>query len=107
MGEPLDVSTDDLAKLAGHLRDSAGAVASRSTTIGSPDNLFGTGRNGGECEAGRAYVAQGTAIHDGIRHMAAWLRHWSDATAATADAFGRSAMSYGYTDGYNSEQISN
>ncbi|WP_067886213.1 hypothetical protein [Nocardia vaccinii] len=104
---PLDVSTDDLAKLAGHMRDSATTVANQAKAVSSGDHMFGTGRNGAECEAGRAYVAQGAAIHDGLQHIADWLQHWSDATTATATALGASAIAYGWTDGYNAEQISN
>ena len=51
--------------------------------------------------------AQGAAIHDGLQHIADWLQHWSDATTATATALGASAIAYGWTDGYNAEQISN
>ncbi len=104
---PLDVSTDDLAKLAGHMRDSATTVANQAKAVSSGDHMFGTGRNGAECEAGRAYVAQGAAIHDGLQHIADWLQHWSDATTATATALGTSAIAYGWTDGYNADQISN
>lgn len=107
VGEPLNVSTDDLSTLAGHMRDSANTVSAQSKIISSPDHLFGTGRNGAECEAGRSYVAQGTTIHDGLQHIADWLTHWSDATTATSYALGTSAITYGWTDGYHADQISN
>ncbi|MGF6884039.1 hypothetical protein ABIA39_003720 [Nocardia sp. GAS34] len=104
---PLDVSADDLGKLAGHMQESAGVITTQSKAISSPDHLFGTGRNGAECEAGRAYTAQGTAVHDGLKHIADWLQHWSDAITATSLALGTASISYGWTDGYNASQLSN
>ncbi|WP_067561785.1 hypothetical protein [Nocardia acidivorans] len=84
----LGVDLDALHNTIGTLRTCADSLRQQSDRI--TEQSFGTGR----ADAGRDYSAQGAAIHAGLERIAACLRHWSVATAATADVFDRAATEY-------------
>jgi hypothetical protein len=98
-GDNVIVNTDELARLANELRQSAGAVQGSLENV--TDNLFGVGSNGKEPEAGRNYTAQGRKIHDGLEQLGKRLQEWTTAGSALADAFGKSAMTYEIVDTQN------
>jgi hypothetical protein len=103
----LDVSTDDLGALAQDLRACAGEVRKQSAAMDG--HLFGLGSGGPwgtDSEAGRAHWQSGQAVHDGLQRIADWLRHWSGAVDATADALGTTSVGYAWTDGERAGQIS-
>ncbi|MFC9998514.1 hypothetical protein [Nocardia sp. NPDC127526] len=84
----LGVDIDALRTTAASLRTGAGTLAQESRRIA--EHTFGLGHD----RAGRNYSRQGIAVHDGLARIAAALRNWSTAAAATADVFDRAAAEY-------------
>ncbi|BDU02406.1 hypothetical protein [Nocardia sputorum] len=89
--EMVGVRTGELGALGSDYRRSADAVRDQAKRVA--DHLFGSGG-----EAGRNYAPQGIAVHEGLERIGAWLRNWSDATTATADALGAAVVVYAETD---------
>ncbi|MBF6219822.1 MULTISPECIES: hypothetical protein [Nocardia] len=89
--ETVGVRTGELGALGSDYRRSADAVRDQAKRIA--DHPFGIGG-----EAGRGYAPQGIAVHQGLERISAWLRTWSDATTATADALGAAVVAYAETD---------
>jgi hypothetical protein len=89
--ETVGVRTGELGALGSDYRRSADAVRDQAKRIA--DHPFGIGG-----EAGRGYAPQGIAVHRGLERISAWLRTWSDATTATADALGAAVVAYAETD---------
>ncbi|MGW5729826.1 hypothetical protein [Nocardia beijingensis] len=88
--EMVGVRTGELGALGSDYRRSADAVRDQAKRIA--EHLFGSG------EAGRNYAPQGIAVQQGLERIGAWLRNWSDATTATADALGAAVVAYAETD---------
>ncbi|WP_327112782.1 hypothetical protein OHB12_29675 [Nocardia sp. NBC_01730] len=89
--EMVGVRTGELGALGSDYRRSADAVRDQAERVA--DHLFGDG-----AEAGRNYAQQGIAVHQGLERISAWLKNWSDATTATADALGAAVVTYAETD---------
>ncbi|WP_216909493.1 hypothetical protein [Nocardia noduli] len=98
----LNVDTANLATLGAGMQQSGGAVEAMVKT--ATDNLWGSGTNNGECEAGRNYEQQGAAMNTALEKVGMWLLHWSTATKATGAAFGKSSIAYGNTDALNAHK---
>ncbi|QIS09072.1 hypothetical protein [Nocardia arthritidis] len=90
------VDTSELAKLANELRTSSSAVKEAVKNI--TDNPFSAN------EAGRNYSKQGAEVHAALERAANWLKIWANATTATADAFGKSAITYSTVDASNADK---
>ncbi|MBF6077065.1 hypothetical protein IU498_20795 [Nocardia beijingensis] len=88
--EMVGVRTGELGALGSDYRRSADVVRDQAKRIA--EHLFGGG------EAGRNYAPQGIAVQQGLERIGAWLRNWSDATTATADALGAAVVAYAETD---------
>ncbi|WP_174188754.1 type VII secretion target [Nocardia barduliensis] len=89
--ETVGVRTGELGALGSDYRRSADAVRDQAKRIA--DHPFGIGD-----EAGRNYAPQGIAVRQGLERISAWLRTWSTATTATADALGAAVVAYAETD---------
>ncbi|MGY1947401.1 hypothetical protein [Nocardia asiatica] len=83
--------TGELGALGSDYRRSADAVRDQAKRIA--DHPFGAGE-----EAGRNYAPQGIAVRQGLERISAWLRTWSAATTATADALGAAVVAYAESD---------
>jgi hypothetical protein len=92
--EELHADPPGLRQLSDRARQSAEALGRTSAQLG--DTGFG---------AGRDYPEQGRAVHDGVARVAAWLRQWSDATAATATALHTAAVTYAATEDSNEQRV--
>ncbi|WP_157129127.1 hypothetical protein [Nocardia amamiensis] len=89
--EMVGVRTGELGALGDDYRRSAGSVRDQAGRVDK--NMFGEGG-----DAGRNYAPQGIAVHQGLQRISAWLKNWSDATTATADALGAAVVAYSDTD---------
>ncbi|MEU1963403.1 hypothetical protein [Nocardia sp. NPDC019255] len=89
--EMVGVRTGELGALGSDYRRSADAVRDQAKRVA--EHLFGSGG-----DAGRNYAPQGIAVQQGLERIGAWLRDWSDATTATADALGAAVVAYAETD---------
>ncbi|MGW4088746.1 ESX-1 secretion-associated protein [Nocardia sp. NPDC004750] len=89
--EMVGVRTGELGALGSDYRRSADVIRDQAKRVA--DHLFGS-----SAEAGRNYAAQGIAVHQGLERVGAWLRIWSEATTATADALGAAVVAYTETD---------
>ncbi|MBF6297578.1 hypothetical protein IU459_08470 [Nocardia amamiensis] len=89
--EMVGVRTGELGALGDGYRRSATAVRDQSKRVA--EHMFGDGG-----DAGRNYAQQGIAVHQGLQRISAWLKTWSDATTATADALGAAVVAYSDTD---------
>ncbi|MFC8047347.1 hypothetical protein [Nocardia sp. NPDC057353] len=76
--EIVGVSTGELGRLAGELRESGGAVGGAARTVA--DHPVGPG------ELGAHYAAEGAAIRAGLEVLGQRLTGWSGATVAAAEA---------------------
>ncbi|MEC3954943.1 hypothetical protein VMT65_18020 [Nocardia sp. CDC153] len=84
------VRVSSLHAAAATLRENATALHRHSRAVGEH-------ACGGHA-AGRDYAMQGKAIHQGFERIAACLRYWSEASAATAEVFDRAAGEYARID---------
>ncbi|KZM69243.1 hypothetical protein [Nocardia terpenica] len=100
-GVSIDVA--GVASLAAEMRRSAETIAQHAGRLDA--QLFGTGRGGAESEAGRNYAAHGEAVHAGLERISHWLRQWSRAVSATADALGTAGVDYSTTERENARRI--
>ncbi|MGK8511988.1 hypothetical protein ACRS5S_29530 [Nocardia asiatica] len=89
--ETVGVRMGELGALGSDYRRSADAVRDQAKRIA--DHPFGAGE-----EAGRNYAPQGIAVRQGLERISAWLRTWSAATTATADALGAAVVAYAESD---------
>ncbi|WP_454194190.1 hypothetical protein [Nocardia sp. Marseille-Q1738] len=89
--EMVGVRTGELGALGDDYRRSADGVRNQAKQVA--EHMFGDGG-----EAGRNYAQQGIAVHQGLQRISAWLKDWSDATTATADALGAAVVAYSDTD---------
>ncbi|MBH0777531.1 hypothetical protein [Nocardia bovistercoris] len=76
----LSTAASDLAHSAATVRNYVGDIS---------NNLFGAGRNGQDCEAGKEYVARGQEVHDAMTRVVNWLNIWTTAVEDTASAIGK------------------
>ncbi|MEV0333005.1 hypothetical protein [Nocardia sp. NPDC050717] len=75
------------------------SVNSLKTTVSevrtAAKNVASNGWAGGNgSEAGRSYAAQGVRISQGIDRVVTWLKVWTTATEATADAIGKATVEF-------------
>ncbi|MFR9752214.1 hypothetical protein ACL02S_14425 [Nocardia sp. 004] len=89
--EMVGVRTGELGALSSDYRISAEVLCGQAERLA--EQTFGDGGT-----AGRNYARQGIAVHQGLARISTWLRDWSDATAATADALGAAVVVYAETD---------
>ncbi|GAB2670134.1 hypothetical protein [Nocardia goodfellowii] len=88
----LATASNDLARSAATVRNYIGEVT---------NNLFGAGRNGAECEAGRRYADQGKQVQAALETVGNWLEIWTTATEDTAAAVGKTAVTMSNVDENN------
>ncbi|MEU2036559.1 hypothetical protein [Nocardia amamiensis] len=89
--EMVGVRTGELGALGDDYRRSADFVRDHVERVA--EQMFGDGG-----DAGRNYPQEGIAVHQGLQRISAWLKNWSDATTATADALGAAVVAYSDTD---------
>ncbi|MCP2277106.1 hypothetical protein SAMN04244553_4968 [Nocardia amikacinitolerans] len=91
----LATAANDLSRSATTIRNYIGNVT---------DNMFGTGRNGAESEAGRKYVEQGKRVHEAMERVSNWLAIWTTATEDTASAIGKVSIELANVDENNARK---
>ncbi|MEU3010691.1 hypothetical protein [Nocardia asteroides] len=70
-----------------------GTVTAVRTAAKNVDtNSWGSGMNGADYEAGRAYLEYGKKIDAGIDRVVTWLRVWTTSTETTAAAIGETTV---------------
>ncbi|MEC3913220.1 hypothetical protein [Nocardia sp. CDC160] len=92
------VRVSSLHAAAATLRENATALQEHSRAV--QEHTIGGNATG------RDYTAQGKAIHQGFEQIAACLRYWSEASAATAEVFDRAAGEYARIDRERATSIS-
>ncbi|MGY0503324.1 hypothetical protein ACWZHB_32965 [Nocardia sp. FBN12] len=68
-------------------------------------NSWGDGMNGADYEAGRAYLDQGKRIAEGLDRTVTWLKVWTTAVEATAEAVGKATVEFTAVDAQNARAL--
>lgn len=91
----LSTAANDLSRSATTVRNYVGDIS---------NTLFGAGRNGPDCEAGREYTARGQEVHDAMTRVVNWLNIWTTAVEDTASAIGKVTIEVANVDENNARK---
>lgn len=68
-------------------------------------NIWGSGKSGATCEAGRGYETEGVAIAAALQRTVTWVKVWATATEVTAGVTGGAAISLTEVDSANARDL--
>ncbi|MGV9820324.1 hypothetical protein [Nocardia xishanensis] len=96
-GGQVTVDPDALQQIGRNLLESTTILGNKLVDVQRQD--FGS------AQAGRAYAAEGTKVHDGLARFSAWLKNWQGAVEKTGKQISTSATQYASVDDANVSKI--
>ncbi|MEV6061990.1 hypothetical protein [Nocardia asteroides] len=103
IGNGVAVNEPAIRSAVGSLNGTVTAVRTAAKNVDS--NSWGSGMNGPDYEAGRAYLEYGKKIDAGIDRVVTWLRVWSTSTETTAAAIGKTTVELTDIDKNNAQAL--